>query len=106
MAQRVGSTLATMMGKLMHYAADAILVSTILAGVKQSSGMSIDTTHITEPNIRNALHYYLSAGEFVFSSARSFAQGSSYFRPAGPVNPMNVFSSDSMTSNMRQYSHH
>ena len=47
----------------MHYAVDAVMVSTILAGIKQSTGLSVDLTQITEPNVRNAVHYYLATGQ-------------------------------------------
>ena len=92
------------MGRLVHYAADALMVSTILAGVKHSTGATIDTTKVTEPNVRNAVQYYLSAGEFVFDKAVALAQGSQFFRPAEPINPLSIFSQDS-APNLRQYSH-
>lgn len=94
----------TMMGRLVHYAADALMVSTILAGVKHSTGTTLDTTKVTEPNVRSAVQYYLSAGEFLFNRAVSFAQGSQFFRPAEPINPLSIFNQDS-SSNLRQYSH-
>jgi len=93
-----------MMGRLVHYAADALMVSTIIAGVKRSSGVTIDTTRVSEPNMRNALQYYLAAGEYVFDKTLSIAQSSQYFRPAEPVNPLSLFNQEALTS-LRQYSH-
>ena len=44
-----------MMGRLVHYAADALMVSTIIAGVKRSSGVTIVTTRGSERSVRPAL---------------------------------------------------
>lgn len=92
------------MGRLVHYAADALMVSTILAGVKHSSGVTIDVTKVTEPNVRSALQHYLSAGEFIFDKTLSLAQSSQYFRAAEPVNPLSLFNNET-SSPLRQYSH-
>ena len=59
----------TMMGRLLHYAADALMVSTILAGIKQTSGITPDITQVSEPNVRQAVYYYLSAGRWYKSRA-------------------------------------
>jgi hypothetical protein len=93
-----------MMGRLMHYAVDAVMVSTILAGIKQSTGLSVDLTQITEPNVRNAVHYYLATGQYVFDRASAFAQSSTFFRPTEPVNPLSLFGNES--PNLRQYTQH
>ena len=88
----------------MHYAVDAVMVSTILAGIKQSTGLSVDLTQITEPNVRNAVHYYLATGQYVFDRASAFAQSSTFFRPTEPVNPLSLFGNES--PNLRQYTQH
>ncbi|WFD21208.1 hypothetical protein MCAP1_003469 [Malassezia caprae] len=93
-----------MMGRLLHYAADALMVSTILAGIKQTSGITPDITQVSEPNVRQAVHYYLSAGEYIFDKALAFAQSSSHFRPAEPINPLSLFNKE-VHGGLRQYSH-
>lgn len=94
----------TMMGRLLHYAADALMVSTILAGIKQTSGITPDITQVSEPNVRQAVYYYLSAGEYIFDKALAFAQSSSHFRPAEPINPLSLFNKE-VHGSLRQYSH-
>lgn len=97
-----------MLGKLVHYTADALMVSTVLAGIKHASGLTVDVNQISEPNVRNAMHYYLSAGEMLFDKARSYAQGSSYFRSADPLHSMPLFGHghDQMSSMRSQQPYH
>lgn len=72
------------LGRLTRYALDAMMVSTVLAGIKHTSGLTPDLTRIEEPNIRGVLQKYLDAGNFCFETALSMAQGSNYFRLATP----------------------
>ena len=72
------------LGRVTRYAVDAMMVSTVLAGIKHSSGLTPDLTRVEEPTIRNALQKYLDAGNFCFETALSLAQGSNYFHLATP----------------------
>lgn len=67
------------LGRLVHWTADALMVSTVLAGVKRASGLSPDTERFMEPNVKMALQKYLAAGDFIFDSTLSFAQNSQFF---------------------------
>ncbi|WFD32894.1 hypothetical protein MSPP1_003947 [Malassezia sp. CBS 17886] len=82
------------MSRLVHYAADALMVSTILGGIKQSAGLTFDTERITEPNTRMVVQKFLGAGDYLFDAAASFAQGSSYFRAAGATSAQDFFGID------------
>ncbi|CAG8717362.1 6260_t:CDS:2, partial [Scutellospora calospora] len=39
-------------GRLVHYAADAVLVSAVLAGIKRSTGLTIATNRIENEEVR------------------------------------------------------
>ncbi|KAJ2926164.1 hypothetical protein H1R20_g10946, partial [Candolleomyces eurysporus] len=72
-------------GRLVHYAVDAALLSTVLAGVRRSSGFSPDTTTISDPTVRGIADKFLGVGETVFDMLQGTAVNSSYFkRNAGP----------------------
>ncbi|KAF8945803.1 hypothetical protein BGZ47_001940 [Haplosporangium gracile] len=68
-----------MIGKLAHYAADAILVSAVIAGVKRSSGLSVATEKIESSEVRSYVEKYLSVGEIVIDQTAAFMSTSSYF---------------------------
>ncbi|WFD34315.1 hypothetical protein MCUN1_001154 [Malassezia cuniculi] len=72
------------LSRITRYAIDAMMVSTVLSGIKHTSGLSLDLTRVDEPTIRRILEKYLEAGDFCFETALSMAQGSSYFRLATP----------------------
>ncbi|KAF5341811.1 hypothetical protein D9611_001748 [Ephemerocybe angulata] len=67
-------------GKLVHYAVDAALLSTVLAGVRRSSGFSPDTSGISDPTIRGVADKFLGVGETVFDMLQGTAVNSSYFK--------------------------
>jgi hypothetical protein len=69
-----------MLGKLTHYAFDAILVSTVIAGVRRSSGYSPVTSTITDPTTRGLVDRYLSVGETVFEVIQASAMNSAWFK--------------------------
>ncbi|PAV16117.1 hypothetical protein PNOK_0773700 [Pyrrhoderma noxium] len=69
-----------MLGKFVHYTADAVLVSTVLAGVRRSSGFTPDSTAITDSTIRSVTERFLSIGETVFDTIQGTAVNSSYFK--------------------------
>ncbi|KAF8121818.1 hypothetical protein EV363DRAFT_1275841 [Boletus edulis] len=68
------------LGRFVHYAADAILVSTVIAGIRRSSGFSVETNRISDPTIRSLTDRFLGVGETVFDMAQSTAINSEYFK--------------------------
>ncbi|KAG0373262.1 MAG: hypothetical protein J3R72DRAFT_443983 [Linnemannia gamsii] len=68
-----------MIGKLAHYAADAILVSAVIAGIKRSTGLTVATDKIESSDVRSYVEKYLSVGEVVVDQTAAFMSTSSYF---------------------------
>ncbi|KAI9567310.1 hypothetical protein HD554DRAFT_2024032 [Boletus coccyginus] len=68
------------LGRFVHYAADAILVSTVIAGIRRSSGFTIETNRISDPTIRSLAERFLGVGETVFDMAQTTAINSEYFK--------------------------
>ncbi|CAG8682547.1 3807_t:CDS:2 [Dentiscutata erythropus] len=66
-------------GKLVHYAADAVLVSAVLAGIKRSTGLTLATHRIENDEVRNAVNKFLGVGEWVVDQSISYMSTSSYF---------------------------
>jgi hypothetical protein len=64
----------------MHYAGDALLISTVLAGIKRQTGLRPDIDRISEPTTKGLLEKYLGFGEFVFDSSVAAARASSLFQ--------------------------
>jgi len=69
-----------MLGRLVHYTVDAVLVSTVLAGVKRSSGFSPDASKISDPTARSIAEKFLGVGETVFDMIQGTAVSNSYFK--------------------------
>ncbi|KXN85865.1 hypothetical protein AN958_10763 [Leucoagaricus sp. SymC.cos] len=67
------------LGRLAHYAFDAVLVSTVLAGVRRSSGFSPDVTSISDSTFRGVAEKFLGVGESVFDMLQATAVNSQYF---------------------------
>ncbi|KAI0078773.1 DUF1748-domain-containing protein, partial [Panus rudis PR-1116 ss-1] len=67
-------------GRLFHYAFDAVLISTVLAGVKRSSGFTPATQNIGDETVRKVADQYLGIGETIFDMLQGTAVTSSYFR--------------------------
>ncbi|KAI0046564.1 DUF1748-domain-containing protein [Auriscalpium vulgare] len=68
------------LGRLFHYAFDAVLVSTLVAGVRRSSGFAPQTESIPDPTLRSVTERYLGIGESIFDMAQATAVNSSYFK--------------------------
>ncbi|KAF9434249.1 hypothetical protein BGZ76_008339 [Entomortierella beljakovae] len=68
-----------MIGKLVHYAADAVLVSAVLAGIKRSSGLSVATNKIESEEVRGYVDRYLTVGEWVVDQGSAIMSASQYF---------------------------
>ncbi|KAF7316973.1 Inositol polyphosphate phosphatase [Mycena chlorophos] len=62
------------LGRLFHFAFDAVLLSTLAAGVRRSSGFAPNTDTISEPNLRSAAERYLARrqGTTVIVNTQSF----------------------------------
>ncbi|KAG8736512.1 hypothetical protein FRC10_009223 [Ceratobasidium sp. 414] len=70
-------------GRLTHYAVDLVLVSTVLAGVKKSTGYTPQTSLITDPTLKSVADTFLGAGETVFNVVQGNAVTSAYFKREG-----------------------
>lgn len=68
-----------MLGKLAHYGFDAILFSAFLAGVKRSTGLTLQTEKIESRDVRSALEKYLNIGEWMMDQSIAVMGSSSYF---------------------------
>ncbi|KAJ7637591.1 hypothetical protein DFH06DRAFT_647031 [Mycena polygramma] len=66
--------------RLFHYAFDAVLISTVAAGVRRSSGFTVDSGSISDPTIRSIADRYLGVGESIFDMIQATAVNSAYFK--------------------------
>jgi len=69
-----------MLGRLVHYTLDAVLVSTVIAGVRRSSGFSPDASKISDSTARSVAEKFLGVGETVFDVIQGTAVNSPYFK--------------------------
>ncbi|KAF8942974.1 hypothetical protein BGZ47_005941 [Haplosporangium gracile] len=86
-----------MFGKLFHYAADAILISAVLAGIKRSTGLTVASSKIESKDVRSAVDQYLGIGEWVVDQGIMFMSNSKYFhkrRNSNSNSDMNELSSN------------
>ncbi|KAI9487115.1 MAG: DUF1748-domain-containing protein [Benjaminiella poitrasii] len=67
------------MNKIVHYTFDAILITTVLAGIRRSTGLQPATSNIESSAIRNYVDKYLNFGEWVFDMTVAYLNHSSYF---------------------------
>jgi len=59
-----------MLGRLFHYSIDAVLVSTILAGVRRSTGLTVQPKKVTEnESVGYWIDRYLWVGEAVMDQS-------------------------------------
>ncbi|KAI0997854.1 hypothetical protein K3495_g10334 [Podosphaera aphanis] len=73
-----------MIGKLTHYAFDAVLISTILAGMKRSTGLTLNPRLKKErfnenSDISTWIDRYLGVGEWVMDQSVAIAGSSGWF---------------------------
>ncbi|KAI9320395.1 hypothetical protein BX666DRAFT_1907610 [Dichotomocladium elegans] len=68
-----------MWGRLLHLTADALLVSTILAGIRRTTGLSPTISKIENETMRGYVEQYLSLGERVLDTTIVLLSSSSYF---------------------------
>ncbi|KAL5047084.1 hypothetical protein BDW71DRAFT_50250 [Aspergillus fruticulosus] len=70
------------LGRLTHYAFDAVLFSAFLAGVKRSTGLtpSLDSDKITDnKDFKKWIDNYLGVGEWVMDQSIAVLGSTSYF---------------------------
>ncbi|KAI0150098.1 DUF1748-domain-containing protein [Hypoxylon sp. NC0597] len=73
------------LGRLTHYAVDAVLISTILAGMRRSTGLtpSFNTERVSIGEGKEAnkwIEKYLGVGEWVMDQSVAIAGSSGWFR--------------------------
>jgi len=68
------------LGRLTHYAFDAVLLSAFLAGIKRSTGLTIKTSSIGEgKEIQSWVDRYLGVGEWVMDQSVAVMGSSGWF---------------------------
>ncbi|KAJ1957728.1 hypothetical protein IWQ62_005029 [Dispira parvispora] len=68
-----------MLGRLIHYAADAVLVSAVLAGIRRSSGLTLKTDTVENKELRDLVEKYLDLGEKTLDMGASLLSSSKFF---------------------------
>ncbi|KAL4891764.1 hypothetical protein BDV59DRAFT_203354 [Aspergillus ambiguus] len=72
--------LPAQLGRLGHYAFDAVLISAFLAGVKRSTGLTLNSDKITDnKDFKKWIDSYLGVGEWVMDQSVAVLGSSSYF---------------------------
>ncbi|KAF7906760.1 hypothetical protein BTUL_0167g00170 [Botrytis tulipae] len=73
--------LAGKLGRLTHYAFDAVLFSAFLAGMKRSTGLtpSLKKDVTENKEINGWIEKYLGVGEWVMDTSVAFAGSSGFF---------------------------
>ncbi|KAJ4163634.1 hypothetical protein LMH87_005350 [Akanthomyces muscarius] len=71
-------------GRLTHYAFDAVLISAFLAGMKRSTGLTVDSFKTDKVAGENKeankwINKYLGLGEWVMDQSVAIAGSSSFF---------------------------
>ncbi|KAG9258365.1 uncharacterized protein F5Z01DRAFT_194337 [Emericellopsis atlantica] len=69
------------LGRLTHYAFDAVLVSAFLAGMKRSTGLTFKTDRVAgeSKEMSKWIDNYLGVGEWVMDQSVAIAGSSGYF---------------------------
>ncbi|KAL1966357.1 hypothetical protein VTN77DRAFT_4499 [Rasamsonia byssochlamydoides] len=71
-----------MLGRLTHYAFDAVLISAFLAGIKRSTGLtpSLNSDKITDnKDVKRWLENYLGVGEWIMDQSVAVLGSTSWF---------------------------
>ncbi|KAI9639841.1 uncharacterized protein MKK02DRAFT_40168 [Dioszegia hungarica] len=68
------------LGRLTRWTFELIALSTIIAGVRRSTGFGPHTALIHDRTIRSFLDGYFNLGETVFSTVAAYVVNSPYFR--------------------------
>ncbi|KAK3995240.1 hypothetical protein QBC44DRAFT_320721 [Cladorrhinum sp. PSN332] len=69
------------LGRLTHYAFDAVLISTLLAGMRRSTGLTFKTERLGDEKegVTSYVKKYLSVGEWVLDQSVAIAGSSGWF---------------------------
>jgi len=68
------------LGRLTHYAFDAVLISAFLAGVKRSTGLTIKASSIGDSKeVQTWVDRYLGVGEWVMDQSVAIMGSSGWF---------------------------
>ncbi|PHH52054.1 Uncharacterized protein YIL156W-B [Ceratocystis fimbriata CBS 114723] len=69
------------LGKLTHYAFDAVMISAVLAGMRRSTGLTFRSDKISGDNkdLNGWVDRYLGVGEWVMDQSVAIAGASSWF---------------------------
>ncbi|KAI0473513.1 hypothetical protein GGR56DRAFT_675995 [Xylariaceae sp. FL0804] len=69
------------LGRITHYAVDAVLISTILAGMRRSTGLTVKGERIggDNPDMNRWVNKYLGVGEWVMDQSVAIAGSSGWF---------------------------
>jgi len=68
-----------LVGKVVHYSFDAILISTIVAGIRRSTGLTLRPNAVDSPDMQSYVRRYLEVGEWVLDSSSNIMAASGYF---------------------------
>ncbi|KAI8331880.1 hypothetical protein BC941DRAFT_437817 [Chlamydoabsidia padenii] len=68
-----------MWGKLIHWTADAILITTLLAGIKRNTGLQPKISLIGNDQLVSYMQQYLALGEWVLDTSIVYMNDSIYF---------------------------
>ncbi|KAF7724492.1 hypothetical protein EC973_000942 [Apophysomyces ossiformis] len=68
-----------MLSRVLHLAVDAALISTILAGIKRTTGLQPAVKKIENKEIRGYFEKYLAVGEWILDTTIVLMSNSSYF---------------------------
>lgn len=68
------------LGRIAHYAFDAVLLSTVAAGVRRSCGFTPDTSALPEGIARTSADQLLGVGETVYDMIQATAVNSRWFK--------------------------
>ncbi|KAK4051677.1 hypothetical protein OIO90_004627 [Microbotryomycetes sp. JL221] len=67
------------LGRLTHYAVDVVLLATVCAGVKRSTGFQVSTVGIPEGPARTTADTVLGIGERLFDYTAAISYTSNWF---------------------------
>ncbi|CAO3630683.1 unnamed protein product [Cunninghamella blakesleeana] len=68
-----------MLGKIVHFSVDAVLVSTVLAGIKRNTGLEPKLSTIESEDVRSYVQKYLNVGDWVLDNSLAYLSNSKYF---------------------------
>ncbi|KIY52315.1 DUF1748-domain-containing protein [Fistulina hepatica ATCC 64428] len=69
----------SLLGRLVHYSIDAVLISTVFAGVRRTTGFAPNTDALPE-SARPFAETFLRTGDKVYSSIQGAVVNSQYFK--------------------------